>query len=188
AFGVTVTSRRTLASGLPNSATRRNNKSMAFSAERLATFHQSTRSLRVLRWIVGPLVAVHVILATISGYRAIVQIYRVDLAVGDPVLHPGTSITFSYVSSARVPSDAELVLIQWSTKRSLAAAELPANVNSSYDPRSRTATKTVVLSAESLAGFSPGPALVRVTAYGNMQWLRTPPPKVREIPATIASR
>jgi hypothetical protein len=130
---------------------------------------------------------VHLILATISGYRAIVQIYRVDLRVSDPVLRPGTSISFSYVSSARVPSDAELVLIQGSTKRSLATAELPANVNPSYDPRSRRAAKTVVLSGDALTGFASGPAVVRVTAYGNMQWLRTPPPVVKEIPVTIAA-
>jgi len=160
---------------------------MASSAQRLSTFHQSTRSLRVVRWIVAPLVAVHIVLATISGYRAIVQIYRVDLSVSDRVLRPGTSIRFFYVSSARVPSDAELVLIQGSTKRSLATAELPANANPSYDPRSRKAAKTVVLSSESLAGFAAGPAVVRVTAYGNMQWLRTPPPKVREMAVTIAS-
>jgi len=159
---------------------------MASSAERLATFHQSTRSLRVLRWVVGPLVAVHIVLATISGYRAIVQIYRVDLAVSESVLRPGTSISFSYVSSARVPTDAEVELIQGTTKRSLATAELPANVNKSYDPRSKKAARTFALSSDALAGSSPGSAVVRVTAYGNMQWLRTPPPVVKEIPVTIA--
>src|SRR5262245_16658431 len=113
---------------------------MASSAARLATFHQSTRSLRVLKWIVGPLIAVHVVLATISGYRAIVQIYHVDVGASDRVLRPGTSVSFGYVSSARVPTDAELVLVQGTTTRSLAAAELPANVNPSYDPRSRRAS------------------------------------------------
>jgi len=161
---------------------------MATSSERLATFHQSTRSLRALRWIVGPFVALHIILATISGYRAIVQIYRVDLTVADRVLRAGTPISFSYVSSARVPTDAEVELIQGSTKRSLATAELPANVNKSYDPRSKKAAKSFVLSSDALAGFSPGPAVVRATAYCNMQWLRTPPPVVKEIPVTIASR
>ncbi len=159
---------------------------MASSAERLATFHQSARSLRALRWIIGPLVAVHVVLATISGYRAIVQIYRVDLRVSGSVLRPGTSVNFSYVSSARVPTDAEVELIQGGTKRSLATAELPANVNPSYDPRSRKAAKTFVITGDALAGFSPGAAVVRVTAYGNMQWLRTPPPVVKEVPVTIA--
>jgi hypothetical protein len=160
---------------------------MESSAKRLATFHQSTRSLRVLRWIVGPLVAVHVVLATISGYRAIVQIYRVDLSVSNRLLRPGASISFSYVSSARVPTDAELVLLQGSVSRKLATAELPANDNPSYDPRSRTAAKTVAVSDDALAGFAAGPAVVRVTAYGNRQWLRTPPPVVKEIAVTIAS-
>jgi hypothetical protein len=158
---------------------------MPSAAARLATFHQSTLSLRILKWVVAPLVAVHVVLAAISGYRAIVQIYRIDVRVSDRHLRPGTRIDFSYVSSARVPTDAELVLVQGDTKRSLAAADLPANVNPSYDPRPRSASRTVVVSAEALAGFSPGAATVRATAYGNMQWLRTPPPVAREIPVTI---
>ena len=37
---------------------------------RLGAFHESARSLRVLKWIVLPLVIAHVLLATISGYRA----------------------------------------------------------------------------------------------------------------------
>jgi hypothetical protein len=115
-----------------------------------------------------------------------VQIYRADLSISDRVLRPGASISFSYVSSARVPTDAEVVLVQGTTKRSLATAILPANENPSYDPRSRFAAKTVVLSGDALGGFAAGPAIVRLTAYGNMQWLRTPPPVVKEIPVTIA--
>jgi len=38
--------------------------------------------MRVLRWIIVPLLAVHVILATYSGYRAIVQVYSVDMVPG----------------------------------------------------------------------------------------------------------
>jgi hypothetical protein len=80
-----------------------------------------------------------------------------------------------------------LVLLQGSVSRKLATAELPANDNPSYDPRSRTAAKTVAVSDDALAGFAAGPAVVRVTAYGNRQWLRTPPPVVKEIAVTIAS-
>jgi hypothetical protein len=151
-------------------------------------FHREAPSMRVLRWIILPLLTVHVVLASISGYRAIVQIYRVDLHVSDPVLRPGSTLGFGYVSSARVPSDAELELIQGAHKESLAKRELPANVNPSYDPRSRSAMATVVLTAEQLARFEAGPAVVRVTAYGNMQWLRTPPPEVREVHVQLQPR
>lgn len=160
---------------------------MSRAAARLEPFHRSTRSFRIAGWILAPLVAVHLVLATISGYRAIVQIYRVDLSVADTVLRVGSSISFSYVSSARVPTDAEIELIQGPTKRSLGTATLPANENPSYDPRSRTAAKTVTVSQQALQGFTPGAARLRVTAYGNRQWLRTPPPVVKEMPVILAA-
>jgi len=155
------------------------------SVTKLGVFHQSSKSLRILWWVLAPFVAVHIVLATISGYRAIWQIYRVDLSASSNVLAPGTTITWGYVSSARVPSDAELQLVQGAIKQSLSVAELPANHIPSYDPRSRTASVTVRLTPEQLSKFARGPALLRVTAYGNMQWLRTPPPKVREAVVSI---
>ncbi|MGH7621545.1 MAG: hypothetical protein ACREMU_04330, partial [Gemmatimonadaceae bacterium] len=147
----------------------------------VATFHRTPHSLRVLRWIVGPLVAVHILLATISGYRAVWQIHRVQLYAPERTLHAGSLIGFSYVSTARVPSDAELVLIQGAQHVSVAATSLAANVNPSYDPRTKTASVHATLTPELLANFHAGPATLRVTAYGNMQWLRTPPPVVKEL-------
>jgi hypothetical protein len=63
---------------------------------------------------------------------------------------------------------------------------LPPNGNPSYDPRPRSLHRDVRLTEQSLAGFQGGPAVLRYTAYGNMQWLRTPPPVVRELAVTIA--
>ena len=59
---------------------------------RLGAFHESARSLRVLKWIVLPLVIAHVLLATISGYRAIVQVYRVEIAVDAGTFQPGNAL------------------------------------------------------------------------------------------------
>ena len=39
-----------------------------------------------------------------------------------------------------------------------------------------------------LDGFEPGTAMLRATAVGRPQWLRIPPPTVREQPVTIAAR
>jgi hypothetical protein len=143
-------------------------------------FHTEAPSMRVLRWIIVPLVAVHVVLATFSGYRAIWQIYRLELRVADPVLRPGTSVGFAVVSSGRVEADASLELIQGPVAETLAVRLLPRNGNASYDPRPQRASASVVLTATHLAAFKPGAALVRATANGGMQWLRTPPPTVRE--------
>jgi hypothetical protein len=76
-------------------------------------------------------------------------------------------------------------LIQGATKKSLATADLPANVNKSYDPRPQRGGASITLTAEQLAGFHSGPAVIRVTAYGNMQWLRTPPPVKKDVFVSI---
>ena len=43
----------------------------------------------------------------------------------------------------------------------------------------------VVVTPELLGRFEPGAALVRATAHGRSQWLRTPPPEVREVAIEI---
>jgi len=144
--------------------------------------------MRLVTWVVAPLVAIHIVLASISGYRAIVQIYRADIVAPSTQLHAGSQVGFTYTSSARVWSDAELELIQGSVTRSLARDSLPPNVNPSYDPRPRHSSKVVALTESDLRGFTPGSARLRLTAYGNMQWLRTPPPVVRELPVSIVAQ
>jgi hypothetical protein len=144
--------------------------------------------MRVLRWIILPLLTVHVALATFSGYRAIWQIWRFDLHVSDAVLRPGVTVGFDLVSTGRVEADAQVELIQGSVAETLAVKFLPRNANASYDPRPQRGVASVVLTPPQLAAFKPGPALVRATAYGSMQWLRTPPPTVREQRVTIVPR
>jgi hypothetical protein len=136
--------------------------------------------MRALRWIIVPLVAVHVVLATFSGYRAIWQIHRLDLVVGDSVLRAGTSVGFDVASWGRAEAGAVLELIQGPVVETLAVRSLPRNRNASYDPRLQRASALVVLTPAHLAQFRPGEVVVRATATGGMQWLRTPPPTIRE--------
>jgi len=136
--------------------------------------------MRALRWIIVPLVVVHVVLATFSGYRAIWQIRRLDLRVSDPMLRAGTSVGFDVASWGRVEAGAVLELIQGQVAETLAVRSLPRNGNASYDPRPQRASAAVVLTPAHLAQFQSGAALVRATATGGMQWLRTPPPTIRE--------
>jgi hypothetical protein len=144
--------------------------------------------MRVLRWVILPLLAVHVTLASISGYRAIVQIYRLDIRASDTRLRPGTALGFDLITSGRAESGAQLALIQGTIVETLAVRYLPRNGNASYDPRPQRGSATVILTAAQLAAFTPGPAIVRATAYGSMQWLRTPPPTVRERRVEIVAR
>ena len=142
--------------------------------------------MRVLRWIILPLLAIHVALATFSGYRAIWQICRLELRVSDGVLRPGATVGFEVVSSGRVEADAVVELVQGPVAETLAVRFLPRNENASYDPRPKRAAASIVLTPSNLAAFTPGPAIVRATANGSMQWLRTPPPKVQERSVEIA--
>ena len=48
--------------------------------------------------------------------------------------------------------------------------------------------KEFELTPTMLDGFEPGTAMLRATAVGRSQWLRIPPPTVREQPVRIAAR
>lgn len=90
--------------------------------------YEQPKSMMILQRIILPLLVVHVVLATWSGYRAIVQVYSVDVIRGSQI---------------------------------------------------------VSVTPEMLARFATGPATLRAAATGRAQWLRTPPPKMREIPVVI---
>jgi len=136
--------------------------------------------MRVLRWIILPLVVVHVILATFSGYRAIWQIRRLDLRTDGATLRPGSTVGFELVSWGRAEADGQLELIQGAAAETLATTFLPRNHLAVYDSRPQRGAASVVLTPALLARFTPGPAILRATGYGSMQWLRTPPPTIRE--------
>ena len=136
--------------------------------------------MRVLRWIIAPFLAVHIALATFSGYRAIWQIHRLELQASGAVLQPGSTVGFELASWGRTEADAQLELIQGAVAETLAVKFLPRNHVASLDPRPQRGTVSVVLTPSTLAQFTSGPAILRVTANGGMQWLRTPPPTIRE--------
>lgn len=150
------------------------------SAARVATFQESSRSLRVLFWIILPFVVAHVILATISGYRAIVQVYRVQLTTDTPTLRPGSTVALAVATSGRATIDGVVELIQSAQAETVAVFRVPGHTNASYDPRTIHAERRVTLTSEQLARFRPGPARLRAIANGRSQWLRVPPPVIRE--------
>lgn len=150
------------------------------SATRLATFQESSRSLRVLFWIILPFVVAHVILASFSGYRAIVQVYRVELKTDTPTLRAGAAVDIAVATSGRTTVDAALELIQSDHAETLAVLRVPGHTNASYDPRTIHAAQHVTVTSEQLAHFHTGAARLRVTANGRSQWLRVPPPVIRE--------
>lgn len=151
-------------------------------------FHAEAPAMRALRWIVVPFLAVFVVLAAFSGYRAIWQIRRLDLRASNDVLRPGDTVGFELMSWGRVEADAQLDLVQGDVAETLAVKFLPRNGNASLDPRPQRTTASVVLTPGVLARFTPGSATLRVIGYGSMQWLRTPPPTVRERRVRVVPR
>jgi hypothetical protein len=141
--------------------------------------------MRVLRRLVLPLLALHVALALWSGYRAIVQVFRLELQVAQPLLRAGSAVSYAVVSSGRVPVTVRLELVQGTRAEMLATTRVRDGAIAGYDPRLQRARQSVVLTEPVLSRFEAGPALLRVTAVGSSQWLRTPPPTVREVAVRI---
>ena len=134
----------------------------------------------IRRVIIGFVLVTYLLPSLFSAYRAWVQIRSLDLIVSGRELQVGDTIRVYTVSWARTWVYVDLILIQGDRADTLATHEIAKNRNASIDPRWRRDSMTVVVTPEVLAGFSRGPAMVRAKAEGGPQWLRTPPPLIRE--------
>ena len=150
--------------------------------------HATTdRSGRWVRWLVIAVVlATYVLPGLFSSYRAWVQIRSLDLIVPREELRYGDTVRVNTVSWARTWVDVDLVLIQGARADTLATHEIPKNHNASIDPRWRRDSIIVVLTPSLLTGYNKGAATIRAHAIGGPQWLRTPPPLVRESRVQLA--
>ena len=136
---------------------------------------------RWIRWLViGVVLVTYVLPGLFSSYRAWVQIRSLDLIVPRRDLRVGDTIRVKTVSWARTWVDVDLVLTQGNRIDTLATHEIEKNHNASIDPRWRRDSMVVVLTPALLAGYNPGAATLRAHAIGGPQWLRTPPPLIRE--------
>jgi hypothetical protein len=138
----------------------------------------------VPRWVSRSVIAValvtYVIPGLFSSYRAWVQVHSLDLRVPNKEIRAGDTIRVRTVSWARTYVYVDLLLVQGAHAETLAVHEIPKNHNPSIDPRWRRDSINLVLTDTLLSGFAPGPAKIHVSAEGGPQWLRTPPPLIRE--------
>lgn len=141
--------------------------------------------MAVLRWMSIVVLSLYAFFGLISAYRAWVQVKSLDLHVSTRALRPGSSVTVNAVSWARTTVTVRVELVQEERSDTLRVEEIPRNHVASLDPRTRSARLYVVLGRERLARFHPGVAMIRATAIGGPQWLRTPPPQVRTVPVVI---
>lgn len=142
-------------------------------------------SVALVRKVLIALVVIHIPLALWSGYRAIVQVQKLELSTPTRTLAAGSPIHVSVVSSGRASVDVVLEMIQGTHAETLGVRHVPAGRSPAYDPRFRRGAMSVLATPELLARFAPGAVVVRATAHGRSQWLRTPPPEVREVAVQI---
>jgi hypothetical protein len=156
-------------------------------------FAREAPSMVALRWLTRSVLVPFAIFAGFSGYRAWVQIRSVALRVPDRELKAGDVIDVDAVSWARATVTVRLILMQGARAETLAVHRILSNHVASLDPRPRSAHLMVSVERERLARFQPGDAVLRAHAIGAPQWLRIPPPKVRDVvvripPVSRASR
>lgn len=140
-------------------------------------FRKESTAERWLKRISIAFVLSYLVIATISGFRAIVQIYGVKIAA-PALLQPGAPVSTVVTSSGRTFGDVTLELAQDGRVDTLASGSLRANRNSVFDPRPQTATLAVSPSSQMLAEFHDGPAEIRSIARGRSEFLRVPPPRI----------
>jgi len=146
-----------------------------------------SRPLRLLRSLMLLFLALCFVTAMSSGHRAYFQVRSLELHIPEPVLHAGSVVETEVVSSGRTHVDVRVELIQDAQALTLAVQLVPGNEWGSIDPRTKRATQSIILTPENLSRFHPGTATLRATATGRPQWLRLPPPTVRESLVVIRS-
>ena len=164
---------------------------VALNGVLMITARQAPKSA-VPRWILWPTVIVvlvtYVVPGLFSAYRAWVQVRSLELKVPRSEIRHGDTIRVRAVSWARTRVRFDLQLVQGARSETLAARVIPDNHIPSIDPRWRRDSIVVVLTQPLLAGYDRGPVTLRATAVGGPQWLRTPPPLIRQRQVSLAGR
>lgn len=144
-----------------------------------------SRPLIFLRRTTLVFLALCFVTALASGHRAYFQVRSLELHVAEPVLRAGSVVETEVVCSGRTTVDVRVEMIQDSHAETLAVQRVNGNKWAAIDPRTQRAAQSVALTPEFLSRFRSGVALVRATATGRPQWLRLPPPTVRESSVVI---
>lgn len=146
--------------------------------------------MKLVRRLSIALACTFVFFALIAGYRAIVQIYDIELR-SPPSLRGGETVALSITASGRNGVTATIILVQGARAETLGVHKVRDNhigwfISQSINPFPVKDSMSVIVPAIVLASFSPGPATLRAVGLGKSQWLRVPPPTIRERPVVIA--
>ena len=150
---------------------------------------QTIPEARPIVWIKRFFVFVIVALLAIgavSSHRAYIQVRSLELYAPHSLL-AGAVVETAVVSSGRTTVDVDVDLIQGTHKERLFTFRVRGNELGFFDPRTQYGSQSVTLTADVLAKFQPGAARLRSVATGREQWMRLPPPTVRELDVEVVS-
>jgi hypothetical protein len=109
------------------------------------------------------------------------QVMRIEVRVSSAMLTPGCTVGYDIITSGEVPNRLVLELIQGERREILFVQHARFHRIRAIDPRVFRYTPSVTLTPALLSRFQAGPAIVRVTGYGEQKLLRTPAPRVSEV-------
>ena len=138
------------------------------------------RPIAILKKVFVGMVVALLAIGAVSSYRAYIQVKSLEIQASH-VLAVGSKVGVSLVSSGRTTVDVQVQLIQHSHSQTLFTLQLKGNELGFFDPRTKSADKIEIITTDQLSGFQPGAATLRATATGRHQWMRLPPPTVREV-------
>ena len=149
------------------------------------------REPRAMRWVGRLVIAVacvNILLFSWSICRRIWQVPWIVLRTSSAVIEPGVTISADVITTGEVDNPILLELVQGAHRETLWQRRGTIAHVRSYDPRLYRYTPSIIVTAPMLAGFTAGPATLRLTGFGMQKLLRTPPPRVRDLRVEIRAR
>jgi hypothetical protein len=110
---------------------------------------------------------------------------RVDVESASRELRGDFITTVVATTSGRTTVDVELELLQGTRTEKLGVLHIPGHRDGAMDFRPIHASRTVSVPDSVLRRFERGPAVLRATANGRSQWLRVPPPVIKDLSVTV---
>jgi hypothetical protein len=141
--------------------------------------------MAVMRWLILAVAVPFFLVDGFAIYRRLNQLRRLDLQVSDAELRDGSAVILDASSWATTMMTVRLELVQGARSETLLLHRLPPNEEATLDPRPRSARLRVVLTADLLARYAAGEAVLRATATWRAQLLRTSRPVIREVAVRI---
>jgi hypothetical protein len=141
-----------------------------------------------MQWIIGITIGLHVVFGAWSANRAWVQVRSLDVDIPIGALRAGWTPRISVVTSGRTSATVYVTIVQDGRADTISVHSIGGHRDGFWDPRFISRTFSPRVSARQAERLTAGRAILRAEAHGRPQWLRTPPPVVREVPVIVASR